>query len=63
MALSIGEGEMEQSVFTRKYICVTELVQKIYDHSNPEFKGTTHEDNWYFYHDALSQMIVASTVQ
>ena len=32
------------------------LVQSIYDNSKEVFRGTKHEDNWYFYHDALSLM-------
>ena len=44
-------------------MCITELVQTIHDHSEAAFKGTTHEDDWYFYHDALSQMTAKSTVR
>ena len=34
----------------------------MYDDSKAAFKGTTHEADWYFYHNALSQITVASTV-
>ena len=34
----VGNG-----VFMRKYMCITELVQKMHDHSEAAFEGTTHE--------------------
>ena len=44
-----------------KYMCVTELVKGICEHSEQAFVGTTHKNDWYFYHDALSQMTAKST--
>ena len=55
-------NECETSVFMKKYMCVTELVTKIHDRTKDAFLGTTHEDDWYFYHDALSQMTAKTTV-
>ena len=46
----------------KKFMCVIEVVKKIHDHSEEEFKGTSNEDDWYFYHDALTQMTSKSTV-
>ena len=43
-------------------MCVTTLVKEIHDASQAAFIGTINEDNWYFYHDALSQMIASTTV-
>ena len=42
------------SAFMRKYMCVTELVQKMHDHREVAFESISHEADWYFYHDALS---------
>ena len=47
----------------RKYMCITTLVKEIHDSSQAAFVGTKHEDNWFFYHDALSQMTAKSTVK
>ena len=55
--------QIESSLFMRKYMCITELVTKIYERSKLAFQGTTHQDDWFFYHDALSQMTAKSTVQ
>ena len=53
-----GEDEWQQkceeSVFMRKYMCVKELVTRIHDGTRDAFVGTHHEDDWFFYHDALS---------
>ena len=55
------ESMINHSVFMNKYMCVTELVRDIYERSERAFVGTTHENDWYFYHDALSQMTAKST--
>ena len=44
-------------------MCVTELVTKMHDRTKNAFIGTTHEDDWFFYHDALSQMTAKKTVE
>ena len=51
------------TVFMKRYMCVTELVRKMYEASEIAFRGTTHEDTWFFYHDALAQMTAKSTIQ
>ena len=61
-----GAGWLEECgkiAFMQKYMCITELMDYIHDHSKKYFKGTTHEDGWYFYHDALKQLIWKSTVR
>jgi len=55
--------KINNSVFMSKYMCVKELVRDIHDRTKEAFKGTTHEDDWYFYHDALSQMTAKTTVE
>ena len=57
----LWESKINTSVFMNKYMCVTELVKGIYEASEQAFIGTTHENDWYFYHDALSQMTAKST--
>ena len=46
----------------RKYMCVKELVTRIHDGTRDAFVGTHHEDDWFFYHDALSLMTAKTTV-
>ena len=57
------EEEIRQTVFMKQYACITELVQHIHDCSKAAFVGTVHEDDWYFYHDALKQLTAKSTVK
>ena len=44
-------------------MCVTELVTKMHDRTKKAFIGTTHEDDCFFYHDALSQMTAKKTIE
>ena len=52
----IGEEKLRKSVTLNKFTCIKDLVTHIYESSEKMFKGTEHEDDWYFYHDALSLM-------
>ena len=56
------EEEISKTLFMKQYMCIRELVQKIYDRSKETFQGTVHESDWFFYHDALSQLTAKSTV-
>ena len=42
--------------------CITELAQHIAAKSRDFFKGTMRENDWHFYHDALSQLTQKDTV-
>ena len=55
-------NKIGETMFMRQYICITELVEKIYKASKDAFKQTIHKDTWYFYHDALTQLTAKSTV-
>jgi hypothetical protein len=44
------------------YVCITEMIKHIYDESKKMFKGTKHEGNWLFSHDALSLMTANETI-
>ena len=48
--------EMQKGAFLKNVVCVTELIDHIYSESAALMKGTKYENNFYFYHDALSQM-------
>ena len=56
------EKKCKESVFMKKYMCVTELVERIHDETRDAFVGTNHEEDWFFYHDALSLMTAKTTV-
>ena len=56
-------NEIEKTVFMKKYMSIRELIKKMYDNSKKIFEGTTHQEDWYFYHDAFSQMTANSTVE
>jgi hypothetical protein len=42
---------------------VQDLVEYIVRVSKEHFAGTKYEDNWYFYHDALSLMTADETIE
>ena len=37
-------------------VCITELVEHMIEASQEVMNGTSHEHDWYFYHDALQQL-------
>ena len=45
------------------YRCITDIVQHIYTETKKTFEGTKYEDNFFFYHDALSLMTAKETVK
>jgi hypothetical protein len=57
------EKMMGLSRLMSPYNCVTELVTHIYKESERAMKGTAHEKDWVFYHDALSLMTSQETVK
>ena len=57
-----GEKRLRNSTAMNKYCCIKELVTHIVEESETLFKGTDHEGNWYFFHDALTTMTSAETV-
>jgi hypothetical protein len=56
------ERKIEQTCFMTQYTCVTHLVEWIVSSSKKMFEGTTHEDDWVFYHDALCQLTAKETI-
>ena len=56
------EQKIGESHFMKKYICVTKLIKHIHDKSAAVMKGTEYENDWYFYHDALSLMTANRTI-
>ena len=57
-----GEKKIRKCTALNKFCCIKELVIHIVDESKAMFKGTDHENNWFFYHDALSMMTSADTI-
>ena len=45
----------------KPFVCITRLVSFILEESKRVMQGTIHEDDWYFYHDALSLMTASAT--
>ena len=62
MELKIGKRNVSRVFFMKKYVCVTELVKRIHHETRDAFVGTHHEEDWFFYHDALSLMTANETV-
>ena len=56
-------SERRKTTFMQKCQFVTELIQCIQDYSEKYSGGTTHEDDWYFYHAALKQLTAKLAVR
>ena len=50
------ESVMKQKMCTLGFVSVTDVVNHIVEASAAVMKGTQHEDDWVFYHDALTIM-------
>jgi len=57
------ELHLKQSSGMSRVCCITEYLDHIFVSSDKAFKGTTHEDDWLLFHDALSQMTAKETVE
>jgi predicted flap endonuclease-1-like 5' DNA nuclease len=56
------EAKLKQASHMSAYVCITEMVTHIHDESARVMKGTVHENDWKFYHDALSLMTAKDTI-
>lgn len=54
---------IKQTINMSAYCCITNLVEWIIELCKKMFEGTSHENNWFFYHDALSQLTAKDTVE
>ena len=57
------ENVLKQSSHFSSYVVITDYIEHIVTESQKIMKGTLYEDDWYFYHDALSLMTSAKTKQ
>jgi hypothetical protein len=57
------EAQINASVALSKYVCITEMIEFMMVSAAKVFKGTTHELDWVFYHDALSLMTAKETME
>jgi len=46
----------------KPFVCITHLVSWIMEESKKIIQDTNHEEEWCFYHDALSLMTAAATL-
>ena len=52
---------LKQSPSMSSYVCITDYVEFIINESSKVMKGSKHENDWLFYHDALSLMTARKT--
>jgi len=57
------EKEIAKTAALSGYALITEMIQHIHDETQNMMKNTVHENDWFFYHDALSLMTCAKTVE
>jgi hypothetical protein len=56
------EQKLKRSASLAAYISITDMIEFMVGESQRVMKGTHHEDDWYFYHDALSLMTATQTI-
>jgi hypothetical protein len=59
----LWEEKIKTARLMSAYTCITDLVEHIVVESEKVMKGTKHENDWVFYHDALSLMTAKETVE
>jgi hypothetical protein len=52
----VWEEKIKQVSQMSAYVCITDLVEHIVAETQRLMKGTQHEDDWMFHHDALTLM-------
>lgn len=58
---NLWRDEVLKSAIMKTVVNVQDLVEYIVRVSREHFKGTVYEDDWYFYHDALTLMTAVET--
>ena len=53
--------ELKKSYFLICYACVSDMIEHMISETKRVFKGTTHENSYLFYHDALPLMTAKET--
>jgi hypothetical protein len=56
------EVEIDKSSYMSSYVSIKKLIKHMYNATNKNFAGTIHEDDWVWYHDALSLMTSKETI-
>ena len=51
-----------RSASMQSHVCVSKLIEHIVEASSKIMRGSKHEDDWYFMHDALVQMTCKTTI-
>jgi predicted GIY-YIG superfamily endonuclease len=56
------EEEVRKSAQMAAYVSITDMIEFMVAESQRVMMGTYHEDDWFFYHDALSLMTAKETI-
>jgi hypothetical protein len=54
--------EISKSLLLSGNVCITDMITHLYEESEAIFKGTIHQNDWFFWHDALSLMTAKDTI-
>ena len=55
------QTHLKASVALSPYVCVTDIILYMCAESKRLMEGTVHNNDWYFYHDALTQITARET--
>jgi hypothetical protein len=56
------EAEFDKSSYMSSYVSIKKLIKHMYNATNDIFVGTVLEDDWVWYHNALSLMTSKETI-
>jgi hypothetical protein len=59
----LRDTKISLSSLLSPFVCISEVVEHIGMETTRIYQGTRHEDNWMFYHDALSLMSAKETIR
>jgi hypothetical protein len=57
------KSELKKATQMQAYVCITDMIEHIVQESEAVMAGTSHEEDWMFYHDALSLMTAADSME
>lgn len=55
--------EIANCTMLNSFMCITSMIEHIIKECTEFYRGGPHEDDWYFYHDALSLMTAKETIR
>ena len=56
------KAEISKSLLLSGNVCITDMITHLYRETEEIFRGTIHQLDWFFWHEALSLMTAKETI-